>query len=57
MIPVLLPGVDDIPKDMLFLKELNWVRFTSLDDAQALDRLEWGITGKRPQPLSNGGTQ
>jgi hypothetical protein len=48
VIPVLLPSVDELPKELLFLKELMWVRFTNIDDAQALDQLEWGITGKRP---------
>lgn len=52
VIPVLLSSVDDIPQGLLFLKELNWVRFTSIDDAEALDRLEWGITGKRPRRIS-----
>ena len=27
VIPVLLPGVDELPQDLLFLRELNWVRF------------------------------
>ncbi len=50
VIPVLLPGVNNIPEKLLFLKELNWVRFThKVDDAEALDNLEWGITGKHPQ--------
>ena len=50
VIPVLLPNVDNIPENLLFLKELNWVKFSqSIDDKQALDNLEWGITGKNPQ--------
>lgn len=50
VIPVLLPGVSDIPKDLPFFKELNWVRFSSgIDDPEALDNLEWGITGKHPR--------
>lgn len=50
VIPVLLPGVSNIPEDLIFLKELNWVHFSSgIDDAEALDNLEWGITGKRPR--------
>lgn len=50
VIPVLLPGVKDVPKDLLFLHELNWVRFTkSVNDTEALDNLEWGITGKHPK--------
>jgi CHASE2 domain-containing sensor protein len=49
VIPVLLPGVDEIPKSLVFLRELNWVRFhRSPDEAEALDRLVWGITGHKP---------
>jgi hypothetical protein len=34
---------------LLFLSERNWISFaSSLDDIEALDRLEWGITGKKP---------
>ncbi len=56
VIPVLLPGVDDIPKELRFLKELTWVRFASgIDDAEALDNLEWGITGKHPHRISDRG--
>ncbi len=47
LIPVLLPGVERIPEHLLLLKEFSWVRFASeIDDAEALDNLEWGITGK-----------
>lgn len=50
VIPVLLPGVNKIPQDLLFLKELSWVKFSqSIHEKEALDKLEWGITGKRPQ--------
>ena len=50
VIPVLLPNVDNIPENLLFLKELNWVKFSqSIDKKEALDNLEWGITGKKPQ--------
>ena len=49
VIPVLLPGVNQLPDDLLFLSERNWVAFASrLDDIKALDLLEWGITGKKP---------
>lgn len=51
VMPVLLPGMDDIPDHLLFLQELNWVQFHSLDDEDALDNLEWGITGKHPKRL------
>lgn len=50
VIPVLLPGVDNLPEDLLFLKELNWVRFSQgIDEVEAFDNLEWGITGKHPR--------
>ncbi|HUW61603.1 MAG TPA: hypothetical protein VMZ06_11395 [Candidatus Bathyarchaeia archaeon] len=48
VIPVLLPGVEDIPKPLIFLRELNAVKFNALDDEDALRRLVWGIKGKRP---------
>jgi hypothetical protein len=53
VIPVLLPGVEKIPEHLLFLKELNWVRFDNgFDDVEALDNLQWGISGKsRPSLL------
>jgi hypothetical protein len=48
IIPVLLPGVESIPADLIFLKELNWVKFSDgLEDSAAIDNLIWGITGKR----------
>ena len=48
VIPVLLPGVDKIPGDLLFLQELNWVKFEQIDDLTAFCRLEWGITQVKP---------
>lgn len=49
-IPVLLPGVKDFPKNLLFLKELHCVRFIkSVSETKVLDDLEWGITGKHPK--------
>lgn len=48
VIPVLLPGVQDISSYLVFLKELNSVRFSNLNDSEALDNLVWGITGKNP---------
>ena len=43
VIPILLPGVREIPKNLLFLMELRWVRFDHIKDKQAFDELEWGI--------------
>ena len=49
IIPVLLPGVDDIPSEFVFLREMTWVQFQdTIQDKKALDQLEWGITGKKP---------
>jgi len=49
VIPVLLPGVTDIPEDLLFLRQYGYVGFTGgLDDAAALQRLRWAITGNKP---------
>jgi len=49
VIPVLLPGLDEVPEDLLFLKELRWINFKSVEDRDALELLIWGITGKRPK--------
>lgn len=50
VIPVLLPGVDEIPKHLLFLQEFHHVIFKDcLEDAKALGMLEWGVTGRKPQ--------
>jgi GTPase SAR1 family protein len=50
VIPVLLPGVVEVPATLPFLGQFNRVEFRSLPDHDALDRLEWGITGRRPLP-------
>lgn len=52
VIPVLLPGVDKIPEHLSFLQQLNWINFTSAEDIKALDNLTWGITGRKPDPIS-----
>jgi hypothetical protein len=50
IIPVLLPGVKEIPNDFVFLNEFNWVKFKSdINEDDALDNLIWGITGKHPK--------
>lgn len=49
IIPVLLPGLQEIPDNIPFLRHVNSVRFTEgVHDEQALKRLEWGITGGAP---------
>ena len=47
LIPVLLPGIDTIPKqtNLGFLREFNWVRFIqSVDEEEPLERLIKAIT-------------
>jgi DNA-binding MarR family transcriptional regulator len=49
VIPVLLPGIQEIPPSLLFLKELNCVRCgTSVEDPKCIAALVWGITGRKP---------
>jgi len=48
LIPVLLPGVDDISEELMLLRQYNWVKFEALDDPKAFERLVWGITQKKP---------
>lgn len=48
LISALLPGVRELPKDLPFLRELQWVKLgTDADDPLTLDELERGITGER----------
>lgn len=46
VIPVLLPGVDNIPGNLLFLQQFSWISCESIDEIAY--KLEWGITGVRP---------
>ena len=49
VIPVLLPGVKFIPKDLIFLNEFHAVFFgDEIADKQAFFRLQWGIDRCRP---------
>jgi hypothetical protein len=49
IIPVLLPRVPASIQLPAFLKRHTWVRFPeSLEDEDALYRLEWGIRGEKP---------
>lgn len=50
VIPVLLPGAQHQPSLPLFLKQFTWVDFRGGLTKEGLDRLEWGITGKKPNP-------
>ena len=52
VIPVLLPGVSEIPEGLKFLRQLTQVRFNeNLDERTPYDELEWGITGDREARL------
>ena len=53
VIPLLLPGVESIPENLLFLKQMNWVSFKVIEDVNAFNLLEWGITGVKPAPDRN----
>lgn len=48
VIPVLLPGAPEKPNLPIFLKEFTWVDLRSGLSKNGLDRLQWGITGKKP---------
>ena len=50
VIPVLLSGVESIPAELVFLRQLHAVRLAGPHDAQALAQLQWGITGERGPP-------
>jgi hypothetical protein len=63
VIPVLLPGAGLRPQLPVFLQDFTWVDMRSGIEGEPLDRLMWGITGKkqsdpqgspvaRTQPLS-----
>jgi hypothetical protein len=52
VIPVLLPGVEDIPQDLIFLREFSRVRFMEeVNEIEAFDSQEWGIKGEKPLRL------
>jgi DNA-directed RNA polymerase subunit RPC12/RpoP len=49
LIPVLLPGATGTSGLPLFLQQFNIVRFDlDVHDENALDNLQWGITGQQP---------
>jgi hypothetical protein len=55
VIPVLLPGVEAIPDELPFLKEFHAVLFEGdIRDERAFYKLEWGITGVKPQAPQTG---
>ena len=48
VIPVLLPGAPEVPDLPVLLAENTYVDLRGGIIKEGLDRLEWGITGKRP---------
>jgi class 3 adenylate cyclase len=48
VIPVLLPGAPDNVELPLFLKEFTWVDLRRGLTEEGLDRLQWGVTGRKP---------
>jgi len=53
IIPVLLPGVDDVPESLIFLKEFQAVSFRKKLLKEGISQLEWGITKRKPIVLGN----
>ncbi len=52
VIPVFLPGCDETNLKDLFLRQRNWVCFVNgIKDAEAIDKLECGITGRTKEPF------
>lgn len=47
VIPVLLPGAHEVPLP-LFLRRFTWVDLRAGLTEEAVDKLEWGITGFKP---------
>jgi hypothetical protein len=50
VIPVLLPDAPAKPELPLFLAQNTWVDLRGGITEEGLDRLQWGITGKKPVP-------
>lgn len=48
VIPVLLPDAPDVPNLPFFLKRFTWVDLRGGLTEEGIDRLQWGITGSRP---------
>ncbi len=49
VLPVLLPGSPKRPELPLFLKRFTWVDLRGGLNDEGLDKLEWGVTGKKPR--------
>lgn len=53
VIPVLLPGAPAEPELPLFLRDVTWVDLRAGWSGQGLDKLEWGVTGVKPERTEN----
>ena len=53
VIPVLLPGAPVKPRLPLFLRSFTWVDLRRGLTDDGLDRLEWGITGVKPEKVES----
>jgi hypothetical protein len=51
VIPVLLPGAPSKPELPMFLRNRTWVDLRNGLTVEGLEKLVWGITGKKPQRL------
>jgi hypothetical protein len=49
VIPVLLPGAPAVPTLPIFLRELTWVDLRDGVTPAMIERLVWGITGRKPR--------
>ncbi len=49
VIPVLLPGAPSQPNLPIFLTQFTWVDLRAGLTPEGLDRLVWGITGRKPE--------
>ena len=49
VIPVLLPGSTCQPELPIFLKQFTWVDLSDGLTNEGVERLVWGITGKKPK--------
>lgn len=55
VIPVLLPGAQDFPSELLFLRELQWVKFrNNIDENDVLEAIVWGVTGSQRKSRRRG---
>jgi tetratricopeptide (TPR) repeat protein len=48
VIPVLLPGASNKPDLPMFLKQFTWVDLRGGLTNEGIDRVQWGVTGKKP---------